>query len=117
LISLDNKLQHVPATVVLDEGTALTDATSALKHGTGRNADIVLVPQPSADPNDPLNWPRWRKEACYFTLIMGSILGPSVLSPMLNTSIVVLAGDLSVSIPSVVLLIGGYILLVTGASG
>lgn len=36
--------------------------TSALKHGTGRNADIVLVPQPSESPRDPLNWPQWKKE-------------------------------------------------------
>lgn len=26
-----------------------------LKHGTGRFRDIVLVPQPSDSPNDPLN--------------------------------------------------------------
>lgn len=26
-----------------------------LKHGTGRFKDVVLVPQPSDSPNDPLN--------------------------------------------------------------
>lgn len=26
-----------------------------LKHGTGRYKDVILVPQPSDDPNDPLN--------------------------------------------------------------
>lgn len=26
-----------------------------LKHGQGRFAHIILVPQPSDDPNDPLN--------------------------------------------------------------
>jgi len=26
-----------------------------LKHGTGRFKDVILVPQPSDDPNDPLN--------------------------------------------------------------
>lgn len=36
--------------------------TSNLKHGTGRNADIVLVPQPSDSPRDPLNWPTWKKD-------------------------------------------------------
>jgi hypothetical protein len=36
--------------------------TSALKHGKGRNSDIVLVPQPSDSPRDPLNWPQWKKE-------------------------------------------------------
>lgn len=36
--------------------------TSGLKHAKGRNSDIVLVPQPSESPRDPLNWPQWKKE-------------------------------------------------------
>lgn len=36
--------------------------TSHLKHATGRNKDIVLVPQPSESPRDPLNWPQWKKD-------------------------------------------------------
>ncbi|KAF2797300.1 serine/threonine kinase 16 [Melanomma pulvis-pyrius CBS 109.77] len=65
----DNHLQHVPGTALLAD---ILDAqrqhayhgrdTSALKHGTGRNADIILVPQPSESPRDPLNWPQWKKE-------------------------------------------------------
>lgn len=31
----------------------------ALKHGKGRYKDVILVPQPSDSPNDPLNWPQW----------------------------------------------------------
>lgn len=30
-----------------------------LKHGKGRYKDVILVPQPSESPNDPLNWPQW----------------------------------------------------------
>ncbi|KAF1960645.1 serine/threonine kinase 16 [Byssothecium circinans] len=64
----DHHLQHVPGTALLAD---MIDAqhhqyhgrdTSILKHGTGRNADIVLVPQPSESPRDPLNWPQWKKE-------------------------------------------------------
>ncbi|KAF2188702.1 serine/threonine kinase 16 [Zopfia rhizophila CBS 207.26] len=64
----DHHLQHVPGTALL---TDMLDSqqhqyhgrdTSALKHGTGRNKDIVLVPQPSESPRDPLNWPQWKKE-------------------------------------------------------
>jgi hypothetical protein len=29
--------------------------TEQLKHGTGKYSHIILVPQPSDDPNDPLN--------------------------------------------------------------
>ncbi|EXJ81171.1 hypothetical protein A1O3_07461 [Capronia epimyces CBS 606.96] len=27
-----------------------------------RDAKVILQPRPSSDPNDPLNWPRWRKQ-------------------------------------------------------
>jgi hypothetical protein len=43
----DKKLQHVPATVILSEEQNVTiDTTAGLKRGTGKNADIVLIPQP-----------------------------------------------------------------------
>lgn len=66
-----------------------------LKRGSGKNSHIVLVPQPSDDPNDPsvssypffkkilanvnirLNWPRWRKEACFWTLYVDFDVGVS----------------------------------------
>ncbi|KAF2877601.1 serine/threonine kinase 16 [Massariosphaeria phaeospora] len=64
----DHHLEHVPGTALLAD---MVDAerhryhgrdTSALKHARGRNADIVLVPQPSESPRDPLNWPQHKKE-------------------------------------------------------
>jgi hypothetical protein len=64
----DHHLQHVPGTALLADIVEASQHqhrgrdTSALKHGTGRNADIVLVPQPSESPRDPLNWPQWKKE-------------------------------------------------------
>jgi len=46
---------HVPGTTLLDvHGQAAADGSRVLKKGTGRNSHIVLVPQPSDDPNDPL---------------------------------------------------------------
>ncbi|KAF5867456.1 putative major facilitator superfamily transporter protein [Botrytis fragariae] len=40
-----------------------------------RNPHVILQPRPSNDPNDPLNWPRWRKNLnfiliSYYTLIV-----------------------------------------------
>ncbi|KAI5857327.1 MFS general substrate transporter [Durotheca rogersii] len=54
--------EPVPGTVHLqaEAGRRLRNR-SRLKHGTGRHADIVLAPQPSDSPNDPLNWSRARK--------------------------------------------------------
>ncbi|KAI1625939.1 serine/threonine kinase 16 [Exophiala viscosa] len=42
-----------PGTVVLE------NSSSALKHG--KDGELILYPQPSTDPNDPLNWSMRRK--------------------------------------------------------
>ena len=42
--------------------------TSMLRHAKGRDSDIVLVPQPSRSPNDPLNWPLWKKDLMLFII-------------------------------------------------
>jgi hypothetical protein len=49
--------QDVPGTVLLVE---LAGHDSGGKHASDRS-DIVLVPQSSKDPEDPLNWTRKRK--------------------------------------------------------
>jgi hypothetical protein len=62
--------QDVPGTVLLVD---LAGGQSGGKHASDRS-DIVLVPQPSADPEDPLNWSRKRKMwalAMVFTYTMG----------------------------------------------
>lgn len=66
---------HVPGTVLLnDEAAHSEELTHGLKHGTGRDAHIVLSPQPSEDPNDPLNWPLFKKEAIIWILCLGAML-------------------------------------------
>lgn len=63
----DRYLEHVPGTAPLNELGRLDSelfagvAARALKHDA--SGKIVLVPQPSDSPNDPYNWPRWKKEA------------------------------------------------------
>jgi hypothetical protein len=45
----------------------------------------VLVPQPSDDPNDPLNWSTWWKIACITSTAMVTFtqgFGPLALAPM-----------------------------------
>jgi hypothetical protein len=53
------KNPHPPGTVLLANNAFGIENAEAvishrLKHGTGKNAHIVVVPQPSYDPNDPL---------------------------------------------------------------
>ena len=43
----DKKVSHVPATVILsEEKNQVNEATAGLKRGTGKDADIILIPQP-----------------------------------------------------------------------
>lgn len=42
-----------------------------------RSAEIILQPRPTTDPNDPLNWPKWRKYlnfglAAFFALMVAA---------------------------------------------
>lgn len=69
----DTKLDRVPGTSPLnDSGSDVEDyglENSQLKHDeTGK---IVLVPQPSDSPNDPYNWPRWKKEVFMLVILYG----------------------------------------------
>ena len=43
---------HVPGTSVLFENS--TGNHAATKHAAGKESDLILVPQPSNSPNDPL---------------------------------------------------------------
>ena len=47
----------IPGTITLVD----LEHTLATQHLNGGNSDIVLVPQPSDDPDDPLNWSPRRK--------------------------------------------------------
>lgn len=62
----DRKLEHVPGTSPLTqlgredpEVTQGVDTDILKRDPTGQ---FILVPQPSESPNDPYNWPRWKKE-------------------------------------------------------
>jgi hypothetical protein len=49
--------EHVPGTALIygGNGDNVELAVQAhLKHAPGKNSDIILVPQPSDSPNDPL---------------------------------------------------------------
>lgn len=39
------------------------------------NSDIVLVPQPADDPNDPLKWPAWKKGIAAVSVMVFSGMG------------------------------------------
>jgi hypothetical protein len=66
---------NVPGTSYLDvHEEASVDNAQFLKKGTGRNAHVVLIPQPSDDPNDPLNWPIWQRDLILLLLTVCTLL-------------------------------------------
>lgn len=68
-----------------------------LKHATGRLSHVVLVPQPTDSPNDPLNWPLWKKDL--ILLIVGfSAAVVGAFGPMLSPGFVQIAAELGISV-------------------
>ncbi|KAK4542452.1 hypothetical protein LTR36_006704 [Oleoguttula mirabilis] len=90
----DDGAMPVPGTVHLVD----LEGTMAAKHAKGARRDIVLVPAPSADPDDPLNWSPARKAlstTCMgvYTLMVGiaSAAIYSVLEPIADATGLTLA--------------------------
>ncbi|KAH6695354.1 major facilitator superfamily domain-containing protein [Plectosphaerella plurivora] len=96
----DRHLDHVPGTSFLDERGASNgieggEGHVALKHDP--SGTIVLVPQPSDSPNDPLNWPAWKKNMFTVAIAFGSgCVG--ACGPLLSSAVVPLAEELDVSL-------------------
>jgi len=114
----DTKLQHVPGTAtVLDDEARLREENAV--HNPDLKYDptgtIILVPQPSNDPNDPLNWPLWRRDLILLTLSLLSVIA-STLSPLLAADTLSLSLYFGRTFTDVALLTG-YHLLGVGIAG
>ncbi|RDA95069.1 hypothetical protein CP533_2110 [Ophiocordyceps camponoti-saundersi (nom. inval.)] len=57
-----------------------------IKYGTGRHADVELIPQPSDAQDDPLNWPLWRKHLNLASLLVSVVLVGGMKTAMLPTT-------------------------------
>ncbi|KAL5326993.1 hypothetical protein ACEPPN_004682 [Leptodophora sp. 'Broadleaf-Isolate-01'] len=98
----DKHMELVPGTACMNDQSDVPREyekvpREQLKHGTGRYSHVILVPQPSDSPNDPLNWSIWKKDA--ILLIVGlsaSVVG--AFGPMLSPGFVLIAGDLGISV-------------------
>ena len=106
----------MPGTVLLNDETTQVEAAHGLKHGKGRNSHIVLSPQPSEDPNDPLNWSWIKKEIIIAILCFGAMLFVSTNGPLINASFFEMSLEINTSITTVVMATG-YCLLAAGCIG
>ncbi|KAI5466212.1 major facilitator superfamily domain-containing protein [Mariannaea sp. PMI_226] len=110
-------VEHVPGTTrYFDDPTHSHIATSehvGLKTDNSGKEPIILIPQPSDDPNDPLNWPLWRRDLTTFILCFAGILA-TCLGPILAANTITISLLFSKDFTKVALLTG-YFLLGAGA--
>jgi len=113
----DHHLDHVPGTTLFnDDPNAIAKDVydglelNKLKHGTGRNSHIILVPQPSEDPNDPLNWPQWKKHMVFFVLVYGTVIC-GALGPLVSADTVQMAAEFDRSLQAVSRALGSALVL------
>ncbi|KAI4860713.1 MFS general substrate transporter [Hypoxylon rubiginosum] len=113
----DKYMERVPGNIILADQTDVpveyqNVSRDLLKHGTGKQSHIILAPQPSDSPNDPLNWPTWRKDL--ILVIVGLSAGVvGAYGPMLSPGFVEIAAALNITVSTlsqatawVILLIG-----------
>ncbi|KAL4961437.1 putative MFS transporter [Aspergillus stella-maris] len=116
---VDVKNKQVPGTVDIleDERSEEQFSTyySNLKYDRSGPDPILLVPQPSDDPNDPLNWPLWKRDLTLFSLSLVAVLCATTSSVM-AAGTVALSRYFRKSFMSIALLTG-YHLCGTGIAG
>ncbi|CDM26818.1 Major facilitator superfamily [Penicillium roqueforti FM164] len=93
--------RHAPGTFLLFDESS-THVSSQTKFGTGKHASVVLIPQPSNSPNDPL--PRWRKNLIYCVLFANSIIFSSIPPPLIAPSMVLMSHAVQRSIEDITML-------------
>ncbi|UNI14694.1 hypothetical protein JDV02_001296 [Purpureocillium takamizusanense] len=82
---------------------------TALKCDTSGKVPIILIPQPSDDPNDPLNWPLWKRDLITFALCFAGILATS-LGSILASNTLVISTEFVVSLTKTAVLTGYFLL-------
>ncbi|OQV05138.1 hypothetical protein CLAIMM_09924 [Cladophialophora immunda] len=96
------KLENVPGTSFMSDQDDLPAEYSEiprelLKHGKGRFSNIILIPQPSDSPNDPLNWPQWKKEMILLIVsLSAAVVG--AFGPMLSPGFVEISAQLHITV-------------------
>ncbi|KAL2130671.1 hypothetical protein VTI74DRAFT_6111 [Chaetomium olivicolor] len=109
----DRAMAHVPGTTKYfddpERPQYAVNGTEGLKCDTSGPVPIILVPQPSDDPNDPLNWPLWKRDLITFILSMVAIFA-TCLGPILAANTLTMALDMQRSFQHIAQLTGWYLL-------
>ncbi|KAI9650230.1 hypothetical protein NHQ30_000243 [Ciborinia camelliae] len=119
MLILEDRMEHVPGTTRYfdDPGRpqVASDASVGLKCDRSGSVPIILVPQPSDDPRDPLNWPLWKRDVILLILSLVSIFA-TCLGPILAANTLTLSLHFGLPFTKIALLTG-YYLMGVGAIG
>ncbi|KAK8165716.1 synaptic vesicle transporter [Phyllosticta citribraziliensis] len=114
------RMDRVPGTVLLEDeqknqSNLIIDPN--LKYDRSGPVPVILVPQPSDDPNDPLasNWPLWWRDIILFILSLVSVIA-ATLSSLLAANTLTLSLYFGRDFTDMALLTG-YHLLGVGLAG
>ncbi|KAI5779488.1 MFS transporter-like protein [Geopyxis carbonaria] len=115
-------LERVPGTEYLTKGAESSELHQEdvpqgvhFKYDTSGATPIKLIPQPTDDPNDPLNWSIWKRDGITLVLCLVSIMA-GTLGPILAPITLTLAFGNSWPLTDVALLTG-YHLCGVGVAG
>ena len=86
----------VPGTVHLVDVAGPSSALHDASHG-----DIVLVPRPSSDPNDPLNWP-YRRKLLAVSMAYLYVLGTGIATSLQYSVLADITADTGISTANLV---------------
>lgn len=115
----DRKLGRVPGTSnIYEEDTSTNDHTLhgvSLKYDRTTSKPTILVPQPSDDPNDPLNWPLWRRDMILAILSFVTILCTTLSSIMAANTVTIAEYEMITFVQAA--LLTGYHLCGVGVAG
>ncbi|KAL5345207.1 hypothetical protein ACLOAV_009577 [Pseudogymnoascus australis] len=115
----DKVMDHVPGTTRYFDKPHPQEAgredVSHLKCDTIGRDPIILVPQPSDDPNDPLNWPLLKRDVIMLLLSVTAIFA-TALGPILAANTLSIVEDYGLTVTDGALLTG-YFLLGVGFAG
>ncbi|KAI9039087.1 putative MFS transporter [Aspergillus affinis] len=114
----NSALAHVPGTCDIlqsEDSSERATVDASLKYDRSGSVPILLVPQPSDDPNDPLNWPLWKRDVTLLALSFVSVLCATT-SSLMAANTVTIALHYGKSFTSVALLTG-YHLCGVGVAG
>ncbi|KAL8297800.1 hypothetical protein RB597_007160 [Gaeumannomyces tritici] len=67
--------------------SSLETGKRPIKFGKGKYAKVELVPQPSDDPDDPLNWPMLKKDSTFGALLMSVALAGVMKTALISVNV------------------------------